>query len=124
MEWSKFFGEGGWGMYPTSIFGFLLVACGVIYLLRPERRFIPVLAMAGIMTVGAGVLGTAVGFVTTFHYAAHHTPESERFALAAQGVAESLHNLVLSMMLLVATALIAWLGSLRAARRAAGEAAL
>ena len=38
--WTTFFRDGGFGMYPTALFGFLLVASGVLCLLRPERRFV------------------------------------------------------------------------------------
>ena len=34
--WSNFYEAGGWGMYPTTLFGFFLVISGVILLLRPE----------------------------------------------------------------------------------------
>jgi uncharacterized membrane protein YkvI len=116
--WSQFYAEGGWGMHPVTIFGLLLVASTVLCLLRPERRFVPIVACLGVATLGAGLLGTAVGFVTTFHYI-QEVPPVDQFKIAAAGVAESLHNVVLSLILVVLSALPASLAALRAVRAAA-----
>jgi hypothetical protein len=113
--WATFFRDGGWGMYPTALFGFLLVASGFLYLLRPESRFAPIVVCAGVLTLGAGLLGTSVGVVKTFHY----LPEvaaSEQLPIAALGCAESLNNLVLALILVVASTLLVGLGVVRSVR--------
>ena len=38
---TDFFMAGGWGMYPTTLFGLLLLAAGIAYAALPERRFVP-----------------------------------------------------------------------------------
>jgi hypothetical protein len=92
--WSNFYENGGWGMYPTTLFGFLLVAAGVLLLLRPERRYVPLVSGLGLMTLASGVLGCAVGFINTFRYVGG-IPREEQLEIAAVGMAESLNNVVL-----------------------------
>ena len=113
--WSNFYEAGGWGMYPTSLFGFLLVASGVLLVLRPERRFVPLVLSLGVVTLGSGVLSACVGMVNSFHYLGR-VPEAEQLKIAALGCAESLHNLVLALILIVLTALLTSIGAWRAAR--------
>lgn len=113
--WTTFFRDGGWGMYPTSIFGFFLVIAGVLCLLRPERRFVaPTLCLAA-LTLSSGALGTTIGFVTSFHYLPQVRDVSQRFTIAALGCAESLNNLVLALILVTVTALLGSLAAVRAA---------
>lgn len=40
--WADFYQNGGWGMYPTTVFGFVLILSAVLLVLRPERRWVPV----------------------------------------------------------------------------------
>jgi hypothetical protein len=113
--WTTFFRDGGWGMYPTSIFGFFLVIAGVLCLLRPERRFVaPTLCLAA-LTLSSGALGTTIGFVTSFHYLPQVRDVSQRFTIAALGCAESLNNLVLALILVTFSALLGSLAAVRAA---------
>ncbi len=112
--WSTFFRDGGWGMYPTALFGFVFVASGFLYLFRPEARFAPIVLCSGVLTMAAGLLGTSVGIVKTFHYLPEVAP-SEQLAIAGLGCAESLNNLVLALILTVATALLTWVGVVRSA---------
>ncbi len=113
--WSTFFRDGGWGMYPTSIFGFLLVAAGVLCLLRPERRFVPVMLSLGVLTLMSGLLGFSVGMVTTFHFLPRVADVSQRFTIAALGCAESLNNVVLALIIVTLTSLLGVLAAVRAA---------
>lgn len=116
MMWSNFFRDGGWGMYPTLIFGFLLVAAGVLLVLRPQRRYLaPVLGL-GVVTLGAGVLGSIVGIINTFRYVARMAATEEQFKIAAVGCAESLNNMVLALILCVLTAVLASAAAVRASR--------
>lgn len=113
--WANFFRDGGWGMYPTSIFGFLLVASGVLLMLRPERRFVALVVSLGVLTLGSGVLGTAVGIVNTFHYLTK-VPAADQFKIGALGCAESLNVVVLALILGVLASLFAAVAALRASR--------
>ncbi len=112
--WTHFFRDGGWGMYPTVIFGFLLVASGVLCLLRPERRFAVVTLALGAATLGAGLLGTFTGFIATFRYL-DRVALDQRFTIAALGCAESLNNVVLALILVVLASLLGTLAAVRAA---------
>jgi hypothetical protein len=114
--WSNFFEAGGFGMYPVSIFGFVLVAAGVLFAIRPERRMVPMVVTAGMLTLAAGLLGTTVGVVKSIHYAAE-LPLAERGAITTLGVGESLHDLVLALILVVIGGLFAFAGSVRTARK-------
>lgn len=115
--WANFFESGGFGMYPTSLFGFLLVAAGVVLTLRPERRFVRLVVSLGVLTLGSGVLSACVGVVNTLHYL-RRVPAGEQLKIAAIGCAESFHNVVLALILVVLTALLASIAAFRAARGA------
>jgi hypothetical protein len=111
----EFFRDGGWGMYPTLIFGVGLVAAALIYSARPERRFVPLLISIGVMTVGSGILGFSMGVINTFRYAAKSVPP-EQHSLVLQGFAESTNNVVFALIFVVMSALIASVGAGRIAR--------
>jgi hypothetical protein len=112
--WNDFFRDGGWGMYPTTLFGFFLVASAVLLLLRPERRWVPLVVSLGVMTFGAGLLGTATGLITTFRYL-QKVPLPDQVQIAALGCAESLNNVVLALVIVVFSTLLASVAALRAA---------
>src|SRR5262249_53909638 len=57
---------GGWGMFPTLIFGVLMIAATVRYAVRPERRFVPLQVTLGLLTLAAGCLGFVTGMIKTF----------------------------------------------------------
>jgi len=111
--WSTFFHDGGWGMYPTTMFGFVLVAAAFLFVLRPERRWVPLVATLGAVTFASGLLGTSVGMVKTFHYLPQ-VPKVDQFEIAMLGCAESLNNLVLALIIVVLAGLIVTLAALRA----------
>ena len=113
--WSNIIEYGGWGMYPTSIFGFFLVAAGVVLALRPERRFVNLVIALAVGTFGSGVLSTCVGVANSFHYL-RQVPVDRQLGIAAAGCAESLHNMVLALILVVITSLLATIAALRAGR--------
>ena len=115
-----FIEEGGWGMFPTMAFGFCLVVAAVFTLLRPARGWALVVSL-GVTTFGAGLLGTTVGVINTMKYA-KGAPEAERLQAIAQGVAESLNNLELSLLIVLPAALLCCVAALRA-RRASEPAA-
>jgi len=117
--WTGFYEAGGWGMYPTSLFGFLLVAAGVLVMLRPDRRYVPLLASLTVVTLCAGMLGATMGIVRSFLYL-RQVPVADQVTVAALGCAESLHNVVLAFILVIITGLLASIAAVRAARAATG----
>lgn len=116
MMWSNFFLEGGFGMYPTTIVGILLVAAAVVNLLQVKRHMARLLRSLGLLTLVSGALGSGTGIINTFHYLQRVAP-AEQFKLAALGCAESLNNMVLALLFLGLTLLMVCIGSLRAVRR-------
>lgn len=118
--WSNFMEAGGWGMFPTLIFGFALVATAGLYLLRPEARWLRVTVSLCFVVLGSGVLGFLTGCVNTVHYVVRTgATEGGPFIVLAAGFAESAHNLVLAFIFLVLTGLLATVGLVRAGRVAA-----
>lgn len=114
----NFIDEGGFGMFPTLAFGFVLAVYAVLYLLKPQPRAWPVLGGLFGLTLGSGVLGTTVGVITTLHVLPQVKPE-EVFLVLGQGVAESANNLVLSFIFLMLSGLMCTIGLARASRTGA-----
>ncbi len=114
----QFFLEGGFGMFPVLLFGCLFVAAAVLQALRPDRKLWQLLEGLGAMTVGAGVLGCSMGIISTGSYISRVAP-GEQLQIALAGVAESTHNIVLAMVLLIIGAIAASVGGFRISRRAA-----
>ncbi len=111
--WTNFFRDGGWGMYPTIGLGFFLVAACVLWMVRPEKRFVPIVAALGLATLGAGLLGTCVGLINTFRFV-QNTVQAEQVRIATLGGAESLNNLVLALLIAIPSALLFVIGAMRA----------
>ncbi len=113
--WSNFFAAGGWGMYPTMIFGFLLLATVALDAFRKGPRSPHVAGVLTILVLCSGLLGTAVGICSTAHYL-DKVPQAEQLQTFAFGIEESLHNLVLALMIVIICGLIALVGVLRRRR--------
>jgi uncharacterized membrane protein len=120
--WSNFFRDGGFGMFPTAGFGFLLLATSVALLLRPERRFVPLFAALALVTMSSALLGTTMGLINTFRFAADQ-PASEQLTNAFIGCAESMNVVILGCILTTLAGLLASIAALRASRRPVTEIA-
>lgn len=107
---------GGWGMYPTSIFGLLLIAASIRYAMSPERRFVPLQVSLGIMTLTSGGLGFVTGMIKSA-LAIYGAPADMRWIWVV-GMGESLNNVALALALLTIGAIAASVGALRIAREA------
>jgi hypothetical protein len=114
---SEFFEAGGWGMYPTLLFGFLLVACSILFLFRPEPRYLASLVGLSAATAGAGLLGLCSGVMNTLRYL-KSVPVEDRLMTIAAGTEESLHCAMLALMLLVVAGLFVAIGAVRTMFRA------
>ncbi len=110
--WSNFFAAGGWGMYPTMLFGFLLLATTVLHALRPEPRFGRLVNALGVITIASGLLGTTVGICRSAHYIGQ-VPPADQLKILAMGCEESLHNLVLALIIIVLAGLITAVSAVR-----------
>jgi hypothetical protein len=115
--WADFYEAGGWGMYPTTIFGAMLLAASIAYAAMPERRLVPLLVSLGVTTVGSGFLGAVTGFIITFRFI-QKVEEAKQHTVTLLGISESLNNVVLAFMFLVLCTLIASVGALRLGLRA------
>ena len=110
--WDNFFEAGGWGMYPTLVFGFLLLAAVTLHAIRRDPRHARVAGTLALVTVAAGLLGTATGVCRTCRYI-YELPQAEQLRTLAAGCEESLHNLVLALILVVLAGIIHALATLR-----------
>lgn len=98
--WDNFWTQGGFGMYPTVFWGFLLLLYGGFYVLRPQQRFLRAVVFLAFMTLASGMLGTAIGVMTAFRYAATVAPELAARS-ACYGSAMALHVAVLAFCLVL-----------------------
>ena len=111
------FRDGGFGMFPTQIFGVLMLVVAVRYAARPEPRVIPLVASLGVLTLLAGALGFVTGIVTTMKAVAQ-VPAGDRY-IALIGLGESANNLALALLLAVLSMLAVVLGAWKLSRAAA-----
>ena len=112
--WNNFWTQGGFGMYPTMFWGFLLLVYAGRYVLRPQERFLRAVAVLAFMTLASGAFGTAVGFMAAFRYAATVAPELAARS-ACYGSAMALHVVVLALILVILGGIVTAAGSRRQA---------
>jgi hypothetical protein len=110
---------GGWGMYPTLLFGVLLLAASVRYAVKPERRFIPLQISLGILTLAAGSLGFVTGLIKSTLALSEVKPDDRWIWVLGMG--EALHCVALALTLVVLAALAAAVGTLRFTRMSPPE---
>jgi hypothetical protein len=108
---------GGWGMYPTALFGLLMVAAALTYAIRPQNRFVPLQVSLGILTLAAGSLGFVTGLIKSL-LAIGQVGAEQRFIWLI-GLGETLNNLALALAMVVLALLVASVGALRLALRSA-----
>jgi hypothetical protein len=109
---SEFFIAGGFGMYPTLVFGFLLVGCSILFMVRSELRYLAPLLGLGASTASAGLLGFCSGVMNVLRYL-KNVPADERLMAIALGTEESLHCVMLALVLLVVAGLFVAIGAVR-----------
>jgi uncharacterized membrane protein YfcA len=109
------FREGGWGMFPTAIFGILLVGVAVRYAIDPAKRLVPLLVSLGAVTLTAGALGFVTGFIKSVS-AIEASPEHNP-ALALLGAGEAANCVGLALCLMTIAGLATSAGALRIAAR-------
>ena len=108
------FHMGGWGMYPTLIFGLLLIAASARYAVRPDRRVVPLQISLGLTTLFAGCLGFVTGVIRSLG-ALDAVPAEKRW-IWMLGVSESLNNIGLALALVIIACLATAVGALRLAQ--------
>ena len=90
------FREGGWGMFPTLVFGLLLLSVAVRYATTPEKRFVPLLVALNGLTLSSGALGFVTGVITTAGAVAR-LGSSAPSVIPFLGLGESLNNLAVAL---------------------------
>jgi hypothetical protein len=116
--WDNFFESGGYGMYPTALFGFVLVLLACLYAFRPEARFLPVVVAMGFMTMAWGLMGMVTGLMHVFRYVQYVGPD-DAVKVAALGCAEAVVNVLFAVMLVIFAGLATLVGLSRRALRPA-----
>lgn len=111
------FRDGGWGMFPTLIFGVIMLVAALRYAVKPENRMVPLLASLSLLTLFSGALGFVTGVINTMKYVGKVGPE-ERY-LALIGVGESANNLALALILCVMATLAVVIGAWKLSRAGA-----
>jgi len=110
---SDAFQSGGPGMIPTAICGVLLLGAAILYAVRPEKRYVPLMLSMGVMTLMAGCLGFVTGVIKSID-AMGKTDADIR--LSVVGTGESLNNVALALGLMLVASLAASIGAARLAR--------
>lgn len=111
---------GGWGMYPTTIIGLVLIAVAIQYALDPQARYRRLARTLAVLTSFSSLLGFTVGVVKTFLAAGRADFELPAFHTMLIGVGESLHNVALGLCMLVCAWIAVAIGTARSGATGAG----
>jgi hypothetical protein len=113
----EIFRNGGFGMYPTALFGLLLLAVAARYAVRPESRWIPLQIALGIVTLSVGAASFVGGLIAT---TTHLEQTGDRAGIiGAVGFGESLNNVALALVLIALAAMATTVGVARNTREQA-----
>jgi hypothetical protein len=108
--------NGGFGMYPTLLFGAALCALSVRFARTPDRRMAGLLVCLNWLTFSAGALGFVTGIAKmSFGLAAPDVDERGRIAF--EGLRESASPLLLALILIVVSATAAAVGAWKLSER-------
>ena len=110
----EMFHDGGFGMYPTTVFGLLLLAATVRYAVSPSARLVPLQVSLGILTMASGGLGFVTGLIKSVS-AIGGVGADQRW-IWLLGMGESLNNVALALVLVTLGSLAASVGALRLGR--------
>ena len=114
------FHQGGWGMYPTTIAGFVLIYMAGRYALAPDAVRAAVIRRLSLLTFIVGCLGFTVGLIKTCVAAAQLAPP-ELGPTIVQGFGESLNNVALALCMLAIAGIFACIGTARRSKPDGGE---
>jgi Na+/H+ antiporter NhaC len=112
------FHHGGWGMYPTTIFGLVLLVTAIRYAIAPDAMRALVVRRLSLLTFISGCLGFTVGCIKCFTHATE-LPAAELGNAVVGGIGESLNNVALALCMLAITGIAMAVGAAR--RPSAGD---
>jgi hypothetical protein len=92
---------GGWGMYPTTVAGVILLVTAIRYARSSDASSLPLIRHLSILTALVGTLGFVTGVIHAFT-ACGGAPANELPYYVVIGTGESLCNVALAMVMLVA----------------------
>lgn len=115
----EFFVEGGWGMYPTLIFGLSAVGGAIWFALKPEPRRLAFTAGMWLTLVSAIVHATWTDVASVMAYLEDpkKAPDGEIVRTLFTGLKESTRPGAFGGIFLTLTLLIVSVGALRAQKR-------
>ena len=111
---------GGWGMYPTTIAGVILLVTAIKYARTSDQSALPLIRHLSILTALVGTLGFVTGVIHAFTACGGAT-QNELPYYVVVGTGESLCNVGLAMVMLVMARAATAYGTYRSRR---GGAAL
>ena len=97
---SEAFRLGGWGMYPTTLAGFMLLLTAWRFAWQPLRARLDVIKWLGLLVALTSVLGFVTGCIKTF-LAAGQLTGNDAIGVVITGIGESANNLGLGLCMLV-----------------------
>ena len=113
--WSDFYRAGGMGMYPVTLFGFLMVLSCALYTFRLRPHHAKLGKIFAATTLMAGLLGTVTGICNSAFYI-QKVEVAKQVEIFALGIQESLHDTILALIFVIIASLIATAGVVRDAR--------
>lgn len=99
---------GGWGMYPTTFIGLVLLVAAIQYARHPDRRRLHVVRHLNLLVLMSGILGVVTGMIKM----CINVP-SDQLHLIVVGFGEALHNVGLALCIMVLARIIVTLGAAR-----------
>lgn len=107
------FHVGGFGMWPTLVFGVLLIGSAARYAGDPDKKHVPLLLSLGVMTMVSGALGFTMGLAKSVMSLPDVAAEDRWIYLV--GLGESLYNIVCALVLVMIAAMAVGVGAARIA---------